>query len=292
MRHAAGLENALHPRPLGVRSQPHPGQLAFLRVYDTFSPSHRGGSGSPLVCLHGFTDTWRTWELVLPILERQHDVLAPTLPRPRRQPRAGRQSKRCPACRCGRGHPPAAAAPEGIVPTRRSATASGCDSVTSPSLAGSSLARSGRPQPATPGSASVPIRPDPLQLSAHDPVLRQRGRDPRQQRRLPRLPRGEQPTQSRLPRAPHPPNAHDRSQPPRSAPGCAPSTAHRTRHHDHRGCASQRVIETARRRSAKSKTHPLASATAVTPDCGYSPDSAIRSSSSTPVGRPARRQRA
>jgi pimeloyl-ACP methyl ester carboxylesterase len=31
------------------------------------------------VCLHGFTGTWRTWELVLPMLERQHDVLAPTL---------------------------------------------------------------------------------------------------------------------------------------------------------------------------------------------------------------------
>ena len=46
----------------------------------TFTPSHRGGSGSPLVCLHGFTDTWRTWELVLPQLERRHDVLAPTLP--------------------------------------------------------------------------------------------------------------------------------------------------------------------------------------------------------------------
>jgi pimeloyl-ACP methyl ester carboxylesterase len=44
-----------------------------------FSPLHRGGSGPPLVCLHGFTDTWRTWELVLPRLERDHDVLAPTL---------------------------------------------------------------------------------------------------------------------------------------------------------------------------------------------------------------------
>lgn len=32
------------------------------------------------MCLHGFTDTWRTWELVLPELERHHDVLAPTLP--------------------------------------------------------------------------------------------------------------------------------------------------------------------------------------------------------------------
>lgn len=31
------------------------------------------------MCLHGFTDTWRTWELVLPALERDHDVLALTL---------------------------------------------------------------------------------------------------------------------------------------------------------------------------------------------------------------------
>jgi pimeloyl-ACP methyl ester carboxylesterase len=45
-----------------------------------FTPSHRGGAGSPLVCLHGFADTWRTWELVLPHLEPHHDVLALTLP--------------------------------------------------------------------------------------------------------------------------------------------------------------------------------------------------------------------
>jgi len=44
-----------------------------------FTPSHRTGSGTPLVLLHGFTDTWRTWELVLPTLARRHDVLAPTL---------------------------------------------------------------------------------------------------------------------------------------------------------------------------------------------------------------------
>ena len=45
----------------------------------TFTPAHRGGSGPPLVLLHGFLDTWRVWELVLPALERRHDVLAPTL---------------------------------------------------------------------------------------------------------------------------------------------------------------------------------------------------------------------
>jgi pimeloyl-ACP methyl ester carboxylesterase len=44
-----------------------------------FTRAHRGGTGPPLVCLHGFTDTWRTWELVLPMLERRHHVLAPTL---------------------------------------------------------------------------------------------------------------------------------------------------------------------------------------------------------------------
>ncbi len=30
--------------------------------------------------IHGFMDTWRTWQLVLGALERRHDVLAPTLP--------------------------------------------------------------------------------------------------------------------------------------------------------------------------------------------------------------------
>jgi len=49
-------------------------------VYRAFTPAHRGGDGPPLVCLHGFMETWRTWELVLPALERRHDVLAPTFP--------------------------------------------------------------------------------------------------------------------------------------------------------------------------------------------------------------------
>jgi pimeloyl-ACP methyl ester carboxylesterase len=35
---------------------------------------------APLVCLHGFMDTARTWDLVLPALERRHEVLALTLP--------------------------------------------------------------------------------------------------------------------------------------------------------------------------------------------------------------------
>src|SRR5215211_3287480 len=48
-------------------------------MYAAFTPAHGGGSGEPLVLLHGFLDTWRIWELVLPALERRHDVLAPTL---------------------------------------------------------------------------------------------------------------------------------------------------------------------------------------------------------------------
>ncbi len=50
------------------------------QAVSSFVPLHRGGEGPPLLCLHGFLDTWRTWELVLPALERRHHVLAPTLP--------------------------------------------------------------------------------------------------------------------------------------------------------------------------------------------------------------------
>lgn len=45
-----------------------------------FTPFYRGGEGPPLLCVHGFMDTWRTWELVLARLEREHEVLAPVLP--------------------------------------------------------------------------------------------------------------------------------------------------------------------------------------------------------------------
>src|SRR5947199_3647465 len=49
-------------------------------MFTGFTSSYRGGSGTSVVCLHGFMDTWRSWELVLPTLEREHDVLALTLP--------------------------------------------------------------------------------------------------------------------------------------------------------------------------------------------------------------------
>lgn len=46
----------------------------------SFTPSHHGGEGSPLVLLHGFTDTWRTWELVLPALEREQGRIRSAVP--------------------------------------------------------------------------------------------------------------------------------------------------------------------------------------------------------------------
>ena len=65
--------------PRAGRSSACPTPRSLSPLFALFTPSHRGGSGSPLVCLHGFTDTWRSWELVLPALERRHDVLAVTL---------------------------------------------------------------------------------------------------------------------------------------------------------------------------------------------------------------------
>jgi pimeloyl-ACP methyl ester carboxylesterase len=46
----------------------------------TVAPEYRGGAGTPLLLLHGFTDTWRAWTPLVAELERHHDVLAPTLP--------------------------------------------------------------------------------------------------------------------------------------------------------------------------------------------------------------------
>ena len=51
-----------------------------MKLYAPVEASYKGGSGEPMLLLHGFTDTWRTWTPVLPALEAGHAVFAPTLP--------------------------------------------------------------------------------------------------------------------------------------------------------------------------------------------------------------------
>jgi pimeloyl-ACP methyl ester carboxylesterase len=43
------------------------------------TPSHRAGTGTPLLLLHGIGAIWRAWSPVLPYLESQHEVIVPTL---------------------------------------------------------------------------------------------------------------------------------------------------------------------------------------------------------------------
>src|SRR4051794_10935710 len=42
--------------------------------------AYRGGSGDPLILLHGFTNSWTAWKPVFAELEQHHQVFAPALP--------------------------------------------------------------------------------------------------------------------------------------------------------------------------------------------------------------------
>jgi pimeloyl-ACP methyl ester carboxylesterase len=54
--------------------------LYTIRAAMRVEHEHHGGSGEPLLLLHGFTDTWRAWTPLLDRLQAAHEVLAPTLP--------------------------------------------------------------------------------------------------------------------------------------------------------------------------------------------------------------------
>jgi pimeloyl-ACP methyl ester carboxylesterase len=43
------------------------------------TPSHRAGTGTPLLLLHGIGGIWQAWSPVLPYLEPHHEVIVPTL---------------------------------------------------------------------------------------------------------------------------------------------------------------------------------------------------------------------
>jgi pimeloyl-ACP methyl ester carboxylesterase len=51
-----------------------------LTRFEPPPPAHRGGSGTPLVLLHGFSGTWPMWLPQIAALEAEHEVFAPTLP--------------------------------------------------------------------------------------------------------------------------------------------------------------------------------------------------------------------
>ncbi|HEY1974077.1 MAG TPA: alpha/beta fold hydrolase [Pseudonocardia sp.] len=75
-----GTAAALAARRRAAQSALPPGEPAGIdeRIRPD-TPGHRGGSGTPLLLIHGASVTWRTWKPVLPLLEPHHEVIAPTL---------------------------------------------------------------------------------------------------------------------------------------------------------------------------------------------------------------------
>ena len=60
-----------------ARRDPH-GSPAVVPPLE-LTPVHRGGTGQPLLLLHGIGAIWRSWSPVLPYLEPHHQVIVPTL---------------------------------------------------------------------------------------------------------------------------------------------------------------------------------------------------------------------
>jgi pimeloyl-ACP methyl ester carboxylesterase len=77
----AGADAPVHGKARVLREQAHRVYaLRFERLAADVAAQLMALVDGPLVCLHGFLDTWRAAELMLGALERHHDVLAPTLP--------------------------------------------------------------------------------------------------------------------------------------------------------------------------------------------------------------------
>jgi pimeloyl-ACP methyl ester carboxylesterase len=81
-RHAVAIAavlagSAVAARAALVRRNPdRPG--ATVSVLE-LTASHRAGTGTPLLLLHGIGAIWRAWSPVLPYLEPHHEVIVPTL---------------------------------------------------------------------------------------------------------------------------------------------------------------------------------------------------------------------
>lgn len=64
--------------PVGwIRARRSPGRYGVAVKSD--GPAFRGGSGEPLLLIHGATSSWKCWRGVIPLVTDSFDVLAPNL---------------------------------------------------------------------------------------------------------------------------------------------------------------------------------------------------------------------
>ena len=76
---AAGTAGVLAARARRRAHEAVDGAIVSAERISEDTAGHRGGSGTPILLLHGISVTWRTWKPILPLLEPHHDVIAPTL---------------------------------------------------------------------------------------------------------------------------------------------------------------------------------------------------------------------
>lgn len=75
----AGALGVAGARALRTKATAKSGSSAPGPHISADTAGYRGGSGTPLLLLHGFSATWRAWKPILPLLEPHHDVIAPTM---------------------------------------------------------------------------------------------------------------------------------------------------------------------------------------------------------------------